>query len=211
VTSYLESIGNNEQLPMDQLTYKTVILLALTRPSRSVDLANLSLDYRKYSPEGVTFTPTKLAKQSKQSKPLTNFFFPYFPDNKLLCPVTTLRAYEERTKERRNEHNKSQLFIALIKPYNPVTSSTIARWIKSILTKSGINTEIFKAHSTRSAAVSSAANAGITTNDILNAADWSSESVFRNFYYKSVNKSTFGSSILSSCQPLNNNTATKSR
>ena len=140
--------------------------------------------------------PTKLAKQSRQSKPLTEFFFPKFPDNKLLCPVTTLRAYEDRTLSRRTDRNRSSLFIALIKPYNPVTSSTIARWIKSVLTKSGINTDIFKAHSTRSATVSAAAKAGITTNDILNAADWSSESVFHKFYYKPENRNPFGTTVL---------------
>ena len=197
VTSFLESLGSNDKLPATELTLKTVMLLALTRPSRSVDLANLSLDYRKYSPEGVTFMPTKLAKQSKQSKPITNFFFPVFPGNKLLCPVSALRAYEDKTKSRRGDHNKSQLFIALIKPYNPISSSTVARWIKTVLTKSGINTDIFKAHSVRSAAVSSAANAGITTNDILKAADWSSESVFQKFYYKPEANSTFGTAVLS--------------
>ena len=35
-----------------------------------------------------------------------------------------------------------------------------------------------------SAATSVAANAGITTCDILKAADWSSETVFTKFYYK---------------------------
>ena len=213
VLSYLESLGDNKRLSIDKLSSKTVILLALTRPSRSMDLANLNLDFRKYSPEGVTFHPTKLAKQSKLSKPLTEFFFPKFPRNKLLCPVMTLQAYEDRTREWRCDHNRSQLFIALIKPHKPVTSSTIARWIKSVLTKSGIDTNTFKAHSTRCAAASSAANAGITTNDILNAADWSSESTFRNFYYKPTTeaKDTFGTAVLSSCQPLPQNTATKSR
>ena len=197
VTAYLESMGNNDNLPNDQLTHKTVILLALTRPSRSTDLANLDLDHRRYSPEGVTFIPTKLAKQSKQSKPLTEFFFPCFPGNKLLCPVTTLRAYEERTKGKRGDHNRAQLFIALIKPHNPVTSPTIARWIRTILSKAGIDTDTFKAHSTRSAAVSTAASIGLTTNDILNAADWSSESVFRKFYYRPEAKNTFGIAVLS--------------
>ena len=127
VTLYLVSIGNNENLSINELTCKTVMLMALTRPSRLADLAILDLDYRKFSPEGVTFMPTKLAKQSKQSKPLTEFFFPVFPGNKLLCPVTTLRAYEDRTKERRcvSEHRDSRLFIATIRPFKPVTSSTI--------------------------------------------------------------------------------------
>ena len=61
----------------------------------------------------------------------------------------------------------------------------------------------------RSAAVSSAANAGITTSDILKAADWSNESVFQKFYYKpEAKKSTFGAAVLSK---LPTTSATKSR
>ena len=85
----------------------------------------------------------------------------------------------------------------MIKPHNPVTSPTIARWIRTILSKAGIDTDTFKAQSTRSAAVSTAASIGLTTNDILNAADWSSESVFRKFYYRPEAKNTFGIAVLS--------------
>jgi len=170
--------------------------MALTRPSRSIDLAGLNTKCLKYSPEGVTFVPTELAKQSRQNKKIAEFFFPVFPANNKLCPVTTLRAYQERTRDRRKDKEHSQLFISLIKPYNAVTSSTIARWLKSVLTKSGIDTGIFKAHSIRGASTSAAANAGVTTNDILNAADWSSESVFQKFYYRCEQKNTFGSSVL---------------
>ena len=53
-----------------------------------------------------------------------------------------------------------------------------------MLERAGINTEIFKAHSVRSASASAATGAGLTTSDILNAADWSTESVVRKFYYK---------------------------
>ena len=194
VTTYLESLGDNEKMSLNDLSYKTVMLMALTRPSRSADIANLSLGHRKYSPEGVSFQPTQLAKQSRA---ITEFFFPGFSGNPLLCPVTTLRAYEDRTKERRGDDNRFNLFIALIRPYRPVSSSTIARWIKSTLTKSGINTDIFKSHSVRSAAVSSAANAGVTISEIISAADWSNETVFQKFYYKPEAKNNFGCTVLS--------------
>ena len=51
--------------------------------------------------------------------------------------------------------------------------------------KAGIDTTIFKAHSIHGATVSAASNAGITTNNI-NAADWSTPSVFHKFYYKAT-------------------------
>ena len=73
--------------------------------------------------------------------------------------------------------------------------------------EAGIDISIFKAHSVRGAACSTAAGAGVTTKDILDAADWSSERTFQRFYYRelgSSDRSTFGSSVLSSHQASNN-------
>ena len=200
VTTYLESLGENETLPRPVLTHKTVMLLALTRPSRSADLSQLDLTGRRYLPEGVVFPPTKLAKQSRQSRPLTDFFFPTFPHNKRLCPVHTLKAYEERTASFREGQGSSALFLTTIKPHSPAASSTIARWLKSLLGKAGIDTAIFKAHSVRGAAATAAHNAGITTGDILNAADWSTQSVFQKFYYKPSRNTGFGIAVLNQPQ-----------
>ena len=60
-----------------------------------------------------------------------------------------------------------------------------------------MNTEIYKAHSVRSASTSAAATAGITTGDILKAADWSNEAVFQKFYHKPVKSGDFGIAVLS--------------
>ena len=38
-------------------------------------------------------------------------------------------------------------FIALVKPHKSITSSTIARWLKSVLEATGVNALIFGAHS----------------------------------------------------------------
>ena len=89
------------------------------------------------------------------------------------------------------------MFIGTIEPHQPVSSFTIARWLKTMLSKAGINTDTFKAHSVCSASVTAAANTGITTNDILKAADWSTASVFQKFYYKPTGDTVFGSTVLS--------------
>ena len=91
--TYLESLGNNDKLSLTQLSWKTVMLLALTRPSRPADLSQLDLRRLSYSPEGATFIPTALDKQSRQGKTIWEFFFPSFPDNTILCLVSTLKAY----------------------------------------------------------------------------------------------------------------------
>ena len=63
----------------------------------------------------------------------------------------------------------------------------------------GVSTD-FTAHSTRATAVSVAFDKGVSIKDILNTADWSSDSVFKKYYYKpstcSVNQSTFSHAIL---------------
>ena len=109
--------------------------------------------------------------------------------------METLKSYETRTAPNRGTEEKQ--FLALIKPYKAVTSSTIARWLKSLLEAAGIDTSVFSAHSVRGVSSSAAANLGITTNEILKAADWSSQSVFQRFYYKPVEDPGFGRAVLS--------------
>ena len=196
VLQHLKGLGPSSDLPLKQLTLKLVMLLALTRPSRSADLSSLSLARRRFSPEGVTFLPSTLAKQSRQGKPLVEFFFPSFSHDESLCPVQTLRQYELVTSPFRLG-GQQELFLAIVKPHKPVSSCTVARWLKCVLKDAGIDVNMFTAHSVRGASSSAAAMAGVTTNDILKAADWSTDSVFRRFYYRPVHSSSFGDAVLS--------------
>ena len=117
-----------------------------------------------------------------------------------LCPVMTLKAYEKATEQFRKTEEQQKLFIATIRPHKPVAASTIARWLRTVLERAGVDTTIiFKAHSTRGASVSAAANAGITTSEIMQSADWSSESTFKRFYYKPV-QSSFWRNHSQSCK-----------
>ena len=191
VLSHISAWGDNKSLSLKHLSWKTAMLLALTRPSRSADLSQLNLTGKRYKPDGVVFIPSSLAKQSRQGKPVTEFFFPSFPHDSALCPVVTLKAYEERTASHRE--TESRLFLSIIKPYRAV----IARWLKCTLESAGIDTSVFNAHSVRGASSTAAANLGITTNDILKAGDWSSESVFQKFYYKPTEDPSFGRAVLS--------------
>ena len=64
-----------------------------------------------------------------------------------------------------------------------------------MLQQAGVDISIFGAHSVRGASSSSAA--GVTTSDILQVADWSSESVFRKFYYRPTGNVVYGQAVLS--------------
>jgi len=196
VLTMFENNGHSTSLSLQDLTIKTAMLLALTRPCRGSDLAELDLNARSYVPEGVVFQPSHLSKQSRPSHHNISFFFPRFKENRCLCPVETLKVYEEKTAAFRNNPKENRLFRSFIGKHGPVTSSTIARWLKSCLHKAGVDTSRFTAHSTRAAAATKAAMSGLTVEEIMKAADWSSEGVFQKFYYRPQHSVEFGSSVL---------------
>ena len=67
--------GPSTSLPLEDLTIKTAMLFALTRPCRGADLAALDLNNRSFCPEGVLFAPSHLSKQSRPSHSGVEFSF----------------------------------------------------------------------------------------------------------------------------------------
>ena len=93
------------------------------------------------------------------------------------------------------------MLVAIVKPQKSVASCTIAHWLRQTLKLAGIDVSIFAGHSTRGASTSAATGAGITTTDIMKAADWSTESVFRRHYYHPSHDVSFGRAVLSTSSP----------
>ena len=185
VINYLQSLGPSELLSLKDLSLKLVVLMALTSANRSSDLHALDLKFRRYTPEGVIFTLPTLTKTRRSGPPKESFYCKF--KEEILCPVHTLKIYEQRTESlRMKDSNESRLFISFQKPHKPVCSSSIARWMKTVLAAAGINTEQFKAHSTRAAAASAAKSAGVSLKDIMTMADWSREHIFTQVYHKPV-------------------------
>ena len=98
VTSYISSLNVNDNLSLKILSLKLVMLLALTRPTRSSDLSSLDLRCLKLLPDGIQFYPSELAKKSRPSKSVAPFIFPAFPSDNKLCPKVTLLSYISRTE-----------------------------------------------------------------------------------------------------------------
>ena len=63
---------------------------------------------------------------------------PSFEKDKRLHPVKTLKVYEERIASFCDSSGKNQVFRSFIGKHGPVTSSTIARWIKHVCKKQGL-------------------------------------------------------------------------
>ena len=67
-----------------------------------------------------------------------------------------------------------------------MVSSTISGWLKNILREAGIDTKIFKGHSTRSASTSKAELKGLSVTDILERGSWTNTSTWQPFYNRQV-------------------------
>ena len=198
ILEYIKSLGPNENLSLKVLSLKLVTLLGLTAPDRSSDLAKRDLRFRTFHPEGVSFSLSGLSKTSRPGDLAKTSFHAAFKEDKDLCPVECLKCYELRTREFRSFTNGvNKLFLSYILPHKPVSSATLARWIKSLLQLAGVDTTIFSAHSLRGAATTEALNQGVSVTDILGMADWSQESTFTRFYYKPLFNAAPGRAVLS--------------
>jgi len=124
VLDHIESLGSSDSLSLQYLTRKLAMILAVTRQSRSADLVMLDLQYRRYTPDGLVFEESGLAKQTREGKPRAELFFPAFPNNPRLCQIQTLRAYEQRTESfpSGGDEEQMRLFLAAIRPHKPVMS-----------------------------------------------------------------------------------------
>ena len=200
VISFIKnSMDRNPNLSLKDLSRKLAMLLALASASRSSDLHLLDLRYIRHNVDYVEFQIAGLSK-TRRSGPPRSFTVKRLPMVESLCPVVTLEAYIKVTQPFRGEiiGKSSQLFLSLKQPHNPVSSSTIGRWIKSLLTDAGIDTSKFGAHSTRAASSSAAKKAGVPLSDIMKAAGWSRSSTFERFYYKPILSPQIGDILLSS-------------
>ena len=80
---------------------------------------------------------SKPVKQTKAGVKSVPFKFTSYSADPTLYVVTTLKEYLARKEDSRG-HCK-QLFISYVKPFHPVSRSTISRWVKDVMKAAGIN------------------------------------------------------------------------
>jgi hypothetical protein len=193
VTKYLSLLGENAKPSDKQLSQKLCMLMALACPERGSIMASFDTRYMKYFPEGVKFQHTVFRKRSHNGK-LGESVYPKFAET-LLRPVACLSAYLDRTKEWRKDttdNMQQRLFLSFKNPHKQVTTPTLSRWLKEVIRQSGIK-DLFGGHSVRGASTSSAKQAGLSIDMILDMADWT----FNRFYYKPTLPVSFGTIVLS--------------
>jgi len=195
VLKYLAKLTPSRDLSLQLLTLKLAMLCVLTTGQRSQTIHSLDLDNCVITHAKAVFQMHSLLKHSTPKHVNNTVVIPAYPQDRRLCVVTYLNEYIKRTKPFRTS---SKLFLSFVRPHAPVAKNTISRWIKLTLGKAGIDTNIFKAHSTR-AASTSAVRRDVDVSIILKSAGWSRASTFAKFYNKPVNKDTdiaFGTAVL---------------
>ncbi len=73
-----------------------------------------------------------------------------FPESPFICPVLSLRDYLVRTAPLCHT-DAIKMFIQLRKPHKSVSPQSLARWTSDIMAAAGVDTSMFKQHSTHSA------------------------------------------------------------
>ena len=160
----------NIWLSASHISYKLAMLLCLLTGQRNQSIAALDIDHMSLIVNKCTF---------------------FIPN---ILPVKLIQPYLARTSKIRKNHKT--LILSFNSPHKPVTSSTLAWWCKEVLDAAGINSAVFKAHSTRGSSTSLAYLKGLNLNYLRKAAGWTNDSTFAKFYKKPIVKS-FSEAILS--------------
>ena len=194
VLDYLVLFHPVQELPLCQLTFKLVMLLALVSAQRAQSLHLLNLENLIIKDNMVYCIIPGIIKQSSSRRKNPLIILKPFADQPALCVVNTLKEYLNRTKPLRKDAKK--LFISFQKPYAAVSKETISRWLKMVLQEAGVDVDIFTAHSTRAASVSAAKRNGVAIEEILRTAGWANNSVFASFYDKPIQVDGFGNKLM---------------
>lgn len=182
--NYLEQLYPNEEISLEMLTKKLVTLLSLITAQRFQTLSLIRVENIIFTADGnVQIFIVDNIKTSAPGRHQPFLQFPFFLQKPEICVAQTLHTYIERTSNIRED--QTFLFLTFTRPHRRATSQTLSRWVKEILNKAGINTNMFTAYSVRHASTSCAYRSGVSIEVIRKMAGWTNKSeTFLKFYNK---------------------------
>jgi hypothetical protein len=200
VLATLKKMAPAHEISLYELTIKTIMLIMLATGRRPQIILALNLEFMKRSKGHIRFgiNPKDL-KEGRFNVKGDIITFGHFPDDRALCVYTYLSTYLDRTENIRKE-GTSSVFVTCSEPHDTPHMDTVKHWIKESLTRSGIDTSVYGAGSTRAAATSKAKKAGCSIKTILASAGWKRSSTFGRFYNKKfikLRKDTLAHKVLS--------------
>ena len=194
---YLKSLPSVDNLSDRTLLLKLTTLLFLTSAGRCHEICYLDVRYMVKSCNSYKCYFAKVTKSWKKGRapPCLELF--EYPEDSALCVVTCIDEYLKRSTPWR-DNGQTQLLLSHLRPHKEVKRSTIANWVKLVMSLSGIDVSVYKAHSCRSASTSKAKVLGLSLEDILKRGQWTNISTWQRFYNKQIIRaqSSFSSTIL---------------
>jgi integrase len=185
VLHFLGTELKNWGISLKDLSLKTAALLALLSGQRCQTIHRITTEHIHFTENTVVVLIDGMIKQSRPGIQNPVLEFEHYKENPAICGVECLKVYLSRTEGLRKSE---RLLLSCIKPHKPISKDSVSRWVKLVLERSGINTAIFKAHSTRSASTSCANESGLPLQTILETAGWSNAGTFQRFYQRQLEK-----------------------
>uniref|UniRef100_A0A1Y1NBJ0 Tyr recombinase domain-containing protein n=1 Tax=Photinus pyralis TaxID=7054 RepID=A0A1Y1NBJ0_PHOPY len=186
--SYLETLPDN--LNLLQLSQKVVSLLALITGGRLQTISLIRLSNIREEMDTIQINITDPIKTSGVNNEQPTLHIPSFKEKPCLCVATTLKAYIAATKDIRKK-DQDFIFLSAKKPHATAKKQTLSRWVKQMLSSAGIDTSVFKPHSTRHSSTSAALRRGVSLETICRTAGWSEHTAtFAKFYNRRLTDRT---------------------
>lgn len=195
VLNHLKTYLTTGNLSLKELTQKLVMLMALLSVQRTQTLQSYLWNECVHRLESISSLLKQTSAKGGQNSYLFPISFTCDDVDKRLCVVELPTACIERTASLTK--NTKQLLICYVATHGPASKDTISRWIRQTMNDAGIDTAVFKPHSTRGAATSAAY---LFIHEIMSTAGWRSDSIFAKFYDRPItNESNFAEAILTTC------------
>jgi len=179
VLQYLSSWPPPRQLSLQELSHKTVTLVALSSMRRISDLTllNISQGHMALSQDKIVFQLKFGLKQERPGHTSPVITFDKITDH-TLCTVTHITEYLARVSNIRSD---SALFVTTTPPHHRAAKHTLRSWVVKVLSGAGIS---HPAGSTRAAAATYATASRIPLSSILQKGDWARASTLYNHYVR---------------------------
>jgi len=184
VFTYIKQMGDNDTMPMVQLSMKVATLLMLLTGKRCNSIDSFDVNYMDLTGDYCIFYPTYLLKHHRPGQTMKAIKYRAFHDDTVVCPVQAIADYYVRRSEYSTKSTK--FFVSTKPPHDGAKKDTIANWVKRLLVAAGVDTRVYKTHSCRSAATSKALDLGLPLQTVLAAGDWSSQTTFFRHYRKEI-------------------------
>ena len=185
---YLKDWKIDAASPLREITKKLATLLTCLSVQRIHTISLIDSRNIKFDTDA-TYIYIFEDLKVQRNRPKFVITLPTLHEDDPLETSLLLRIYLDKTAAFRRSNAQDgfpdRLFLSYVTPYRPITTDTLARWVRGVLKAAGIDTTVFGAHGVRGAAASAARNSNAPLDAILSAGDWSSARTFNRHYFRS--------------------------